>query len=224
MRVMTFNIRHGWRPDGRVDTGMLAAYVAGCRPDIVALQEVDVAMARSRRADQAAEVARAAGLTPAFGPAIRHGVRGRYGNALLVRGELSQVVSVPLPRAGRNERRALLLATAVIDGRRLSLGSTHLSVHPAEVGDQLAAVLDALGTRPLPRLLLGDLNLQAPAVIAALAGGELVLADPAVPTFPARDPRARIDHIAVAGAIISRVEVLDEPPVSDHRALLVELA
>lgn len=224
MRVMTFNIRHGWRPDGRVDTGMLAAYVAGCRPDIVALQEVDVGMARSGRTDQAAVVAGAAGLTSAFGPAIRQGLRGRYGNALLVRGELTEVANVALPRVGRNERRALLLATAVVDGRHLSVASTHLSVDPAEVGAQLAAVLEALGTRPLPRLLLGDLNLQPPAVTVALAGRELVLVDPAVPTFPARAPRARIDHVVVAGARIGRVEVLDEPPVSDHRALLVHLA
>ncbi|MEO6120960.1 MAG: endonuclease/exonuclease/phosphatase family protein, partial [Acidimicrobiales bacterium] len=88
---MTFNVRHGRRPDGQVDTALLAGYLAGWRPDVLALQEVDVGVARSGRVDQATEVARAAGMTVAFGAACRRGIRGRYGNALLVRGEVTEV-------------------------------------------------------------------------------------------------------------------------------------
>ncbi|MGH9154279.1 MAG: endonuclease/exonuclease/phosphatase family protein [Acidimicrobiales bacterium] len=220
---MTFNIRHGCRPDGVVDTAALAGYVAACRPDVLALQEVDQVAARSARADQAGEVGGAAGMAVAFGPACRQGLRGRYGNALAVRGELTDIENLPLVRRGRNERRAVLLATAVVGGRRLSVAATHLSVDRQEVAAQLAGALDALSGRPRPWVLMGDLNLAPPAVIAALAGSDLVLADPAQPTFPAGAPRARIDHVAVAGLVVEAVEVLDEPPVSDHRALVVEL-
>jgi endonuclease/exonuclease/phosphatase family metal-dependent hydrolase len=221
---MSFNIQHGRRPDGRVDTAALARYVAGCRPDVLALQEVDVGVARSGRVDQAVEVARAAGMIVAFGPACRQGRGGRYGNALLVRGALSDVANLALPRRGRNERRAVLAATAEVDGWRVSVAATHLSVDPGEVRDQLRAALDAVAGRPAPRVLIGDLNLVPADVTAALDGRGLVLADTAAPTFPAHAPRARIDHVAVEGALIDRVEVLDRAQVSDHRALVVELS
>jgi len=223
VRIMTFNIQHGRRSDGRIDTELLATYVAGCRPDVVGLQEVDVGVARSGGVDQAATVARAGGFRMVFGPACRQGIRGRYGNALLARGEITDVETMPLPRRGRNERRAGLLATVLVDGHRLSVAVTHLSVDAAEVPGQLAAVVEALAARPLPRVLIGDLNLQAVAVAAGLTGRGLALADTTVPTFPAHAPAARIDHVAVGGATMRRVEVLGEPPVSDHRALVVEL-
>lgn len=223
MRIMTFNVQHGRRPDGRVDTELLAAYVADCRPDVVGLQEVDVSVARSGGADQAAAVARAGGFRVAFGPACRQGRRGRYGNALLVRGEITDIETVPLPRRGRNERRAVLLATVLVDGHRLSVAVTHLSVDAAEIPGQLVAAVEALAARPLPRVLLGDLNLHPAAVAAGLAGRGLALADTTAPTFPAHAPTSRIDHMAVAGATIRRVDVLGAPPVSDHRAVLIEL-
>jgi len=222
VRIVTFNVQHARRPDGGVDTAALAATVAAWHPDVVALQELDAGVARSGRVDQAAEVARAAGLAVAFGPACRVGARGRYGNALLVRGEVAELANLALPRVGRHERRAVLVAAAIVKGCRLSVAATHLSVDPAEAPAQLAAALDALAARPPPRLLLGDLNLRPAAVSAALAGRGMVLADPSQPTFPAADPRARIDHVAVQGLAVERVEVLAAAPVSDHRALLVE--
>lgn len=53
VRLATFNVRHGLRPDGMVDTAMLARAVASLDADVVALQEVDRGQARSDGADQA---------------------------------------------------------------------------------------------------------------------------------------------------------------------------
>ncbi len=224
MRIVTFNVQHGRTPGGRVDSAGLARYCAGLVADLLALQEVDVRVPRSGWADQAARVARASGMAHAFGPARRLGLSGRYGNALFCRGSLSDVEVVVLPQLGRGEQRAALLASARLDGARLSVATTHLSIHHEEAPTQLEAVVAALVARPPPRLLLGDLNLRPEDVAPVVDAGGLTLADPAHPTFPASAPRIRIDHVAVQGLAVRAVEVLSTPPVSDHRGLAVEAA
>ncbi len=222
MRIVTFNVQHGRTARGRVDTGLLARYCATLGAELLGLQEVDARVPRSRLADQAALVALATGMAHAFGPARRLGLAGRYGNALLVDGTLADVEVVALPRAG-GEPRAALLATALIGRSPLSVATTHLSIRPDEAPSQLETVVAALVARPPPRVLLGDLNLRAGDVAPLVEAGGLVLADPAVPTFPADAPRIRIDHVAVDGLAVSSAEVLSRPPVSDHRALAVDV-
>lgn len=223
MRIVTFNIQHGRGGDGAVDCPALASYCAGLRADVLGLQEVDVRARRSGGVDQAAAVAGAAAMTKVFGRACRVGVRGAYGNALLVRGAAAAVEEVALPRVARHEPRTAVLAQAHLPGGELSVAVTHLSVDPSESRRQLDAVLRALSERPLPRLLLGDLNLVADDVAAAIAAAGMSLADPTVPSFPAVAPRARIDHIAVAGLDVVSVEVPPAAPVSDHRPVVAEV-
>lgn len=223
MRIVSFNIRHGLRTEGGVDTSALAAYSAALGADVLGLQEVDAGAGRSGRVDQAAVTADRAGMTAVFGAARRMGWRGAYGNALLVRGALLDVERVALPRLSRHEPRGAVVARALLDEGELSVAVTHLSVDPDESRAQLDAVLAVLSARPLPRVLVGDLNLRVPAIAAAMAGAGLTLADPAEPTFPAGAPRARIDHVAVAGLEVLRVEVPAPAPVSDHRPLVVEV-
>ncbi|MDP9441498.1 MAG: endonuclease/exonuclease/phosphatase family protein, partial [Actinomycetota bacterium] len=147
---------------------------------------------------------------------------GKYGNALLARGPITEVEVLPLPKnARRHEPRAAILASVTLDSRSISVAATHLSIHRPEVHDQLVAVVEALIRRPPPHVLLGDLNLLteevAPVVEAAglsLVGGE--------PTFPASAPRIRIDHVATAG-LTPRSTAVVATPCSDHRALVVEL-
>jgi endonuclease/exonuclease/phosphatase family metal-dependent hydrolase len=220
VRIATFNIQHGRGADGLVDVDRLAETAAGLRADLLALEEVDVGLARSGRSNLAAAVARASGLEVVFGPAHRAGWRGRYGNALLAAGPISEVDVVRLPRIGRRERRSAIIATVDVAGARLSVAATHLAIHPEEAGRQLATVVEALAHRPEPRVLLGDLNLQPWDVAPRVRAAGLELAD-GLPTFPAVAPSIRIDHVALSSHVtIVSVEV-PETPVSDHRPLVV---
>lgn len=224
MRIVSFNIQHGLGPGGVVDAAALASYCAELRGDVIGLQEVDVGARRSGRVDQAESVALATGMTKVFGRAHRIRLRGSYGNVLLVRGTLADVDPIVLPRMSRHEPRAAIIARAALAEGELSLAVTHLSVDPHESRAQLEAVLAAVSKRPLPRVVLGDLNLRAEDVADAFTAAGLSLVDPVTPTFPAVAPRARIDHVAVAGLKVLGVKVLPAAPVSDHRPLLVEVA
>src|SRR4051794_39456295 len=159
MRVATFNVQHGVARNGVVDVDLLAATCASFDADVLGLQEVDDNVRRSGRRDLAADVARMCGMEHRFAPATRVGWRGRYGNALLGRGQVSDVEAIALPRVERHEPRVALLATATAVDRPAVWGAVpHLARDRVESAAQLAAVLQALLHRPPPRLLLGDLN------------------------------------------------------------------
>jgi len=222
MRIVTFNTHHGLTPGGVVDTDALARYCASLHADVLALQEVDVRVGRSGDVDQASAVAAATGMTAYFGPARRMG-RGHYGNALLVRGLIDEATTVPLPRLGHHEERSFILADVIVDDRVFTVGAAHLSVHADEAEQQLEAVLVALRHCHVPRVVVGDLNLSPGQVVPAIQHRAYVLASVTAPTFPAADPHHRIDHFLSEGFDVLSVGVQDAGPVSDHRALVVEV-
>jgi endonuclease/exonuclease/phosphatase family metal-dependent hydrolase len=67
------------------------------------------------------------------------------------------------------------------------------------------------------------LNLAPPEVAPILAEAGFVLAEHG-PTYPADVPRLRLDHVAVDGFVVRRAWVAERAPVSDHRAVVAELA
>jgi endonuclease/exonuclease/phosphatase family metal-dependent hydrolase len=222
VRIVTFNTQHARRSLVWANTDALAGYCAGLGADVMALQELDAGAPRSAWKDQAAAVADAAGMVHVFGRARRVVPLGSHGIALLVRGTIEEARIVPLAHWRRHRGRCAVLAVVTADGRRLSVAATHLSPHRGENVPQLRAVVAELSAMPDPRLLLGDLNLLAAHVEPVLAGTGLRLADPSAPSVPADEPRFRVDHVAVSGLRVQRVEVPPRPPVSDHRAVLVE--
>jgi endonuclease/exonuclease/phosphatase family metal-dependent hydrolase len=195
MRIVTFNIQHGRTPAGRVDVDLVGRVCAGFEADVLGLQEVDVRRPRSGWANTPARVRRATGLHGVFAPAIRG-----YGNALFSTEPITDVRVVRLPRHGRHEPRVLLLGRT----HGLRLGVVHLSIDEAEAREQLA-----VAEQHRPDVLMGDFNLRGE--------GE--------PTWPADNPRIRIDHVvALTGAArVTAAQVLPAPPVSDHRPLQAEV-
>jgi endonuclease/exonuclease/phosphatase family metal-dependent hydrolase len=222
LRIATFNLQHGRGPDGVVEPGRLANALAALDADVLGIQEVDVGVRRSGGVDQAALAAAATGMRVAFGAAIRVRVRGLYGNALLVRGDMWDVELLRMPRPRAGERRAALLARVAVGDRELSVACTHLAVEREEAQRQLDVVVAALARRPEPRVLLGDCNLGAEFVGPVVEAAGMTLA-PGPPTYPAWSPQSRIDHVAVAGLDIVSV-VTPESAVSDHRPLVAEVS
>ena len=97
LRVVTFNIRHAAPKDSHAGLpDKLAEACATLDADILALQEVDVGVPRSGKADLAKVAADACGMAYYFAKARKHAYRGQYGNALLVRGSINDVEVVPL--------------------------------------------------------------------------------------------------------------------------------
>jgi len=220
LRVATFNIKHGSDRDGNIDLPRLSAACSRLEADVLAIQEVDRFARRTRYRDEMRVIARATGLQAVFGEAARRRWRS-YGNVLLARGPISDVEVIRLPRPGDGEQRVAIIARVDIDGVGLAVGATHLSFRAGEGLPQLAVMLDALGRREGPRVLLGDLNLGPEVVEPAVTAAGYRLA-PTGPTFPARGPRTRIDFVAVSGLEILAAST-PEPGVSDHLPVVAEV-
>jgi endonuclease/exonuclease/phosphatase family metal-dependent hydrolase len=211
--------------DGPSDLGRVIAACAALEVDLLGLQELDRGVRATGRVDQPAEIARALGMACAYAPARRHD-GGTSGNALLVRGSLTDVEVLPMVghvRLGRRDRRSALLARARVGDLSLSVAVAHLSIFVIDNVPQEAAVLDALAVRPGPRLLLGDLNRRTAWVAPGAARRGLRLVADDVPTGPRVRPRVRIDHVAVDGLVAAEPTVVDTG-TSDHRALVVEIS
>ena len=97
MRIVTYNVRRCLGLDGTCSPARIAEVVASCRPDVVALQELDVRRARSGHVDQAEAIARELDAGDLFfHPAFRL-VDEEYGDAVITMGQARLVRDGPLP-------------------------------------------------------------------------------------------------------------------------------
>ncbi|MBK3396192.1 endonuclease/exonuclease/phosphatase family protein [Methylobacterium sp. IF7SW-B2] len=236
LRVLTYNVRRCLGGDGRIDPARIAAVIAACRADVVALQELDVGRARSGGIDQAEAIAARLGMRSHFHPALRV-MEELYGDAILTALPCRLVRAEGLPeRAGREPRGALWAAVAVGDAE-VQVVTTHLGLGRHERAAQTDALL---GPRFLgdpacrdPVVLLGDFNALPGSAVHRRLSERLPDAEGSVrrawarPTFPARLPLLRIDHVFVSRGVavreVRRVQGRLARTASDHLPLVADL-
>ena len=251
MRVATFNILHGRAPtDERVDPSALAEAVRQLDADVLALQEVDQNQHRSGFSDLTSVAAEAMGAPYHRFVAAMAGGPGStwvaatgeeqpddaaYGIALLSRYPVTgwQVVrlealpvKVPMrftdrrrPYLVRDEARVAVIARIESPVGQLTVVGTHLSFIPWWNLRQLHRLVRATRSLHGPVVLMGDLNMDSRR--AAMVTGLQPAATHA--TFPAGDPQEQIDHILWRGALTAERSAAVHLPISDHRALWVEV-
>jgi endonuclease/exonuclease/phosphatase family metal-dependent hydrolase len=232
LRVVTFNIRHAAPKDSyRGLPDQLAAACASLNADVLALQEVDVGVPRSGRANLAEVAADACGMAYYFAKTRKHAYQGQYGNALLVRGSIADAEVVKLSGDHRHtvpvgpwalkpfrEPRNAIIATITVDGNVISAGTGHFAAYPSARRQQLTTAAERLVERPVPRLLLGDFNIPWPQAAEWLAPYGLTLAEAELSS----GQRHGIDHVALAGLTATYAETR-WLPISDHPAKIVEV-
>lgn len=253
MRMATFNILHGRSVhDGSVELGRLEESVKRIDADVLALQEVDLDQPRSARADLTALAAEAMGaVTHRFVAAISGtpgatwmAATGReqpgtaaYGIALLCRYPVQSWQVMRLPRIPvtfpmylrepkkvlmvHEEPRAVVVARLDTPLGPMTVANTHLSFVPGWNRVQLRHLVRDLRGFPGPRVLMGDLNMVPPRTGRWRGLRSLGVA----PTFPAHAPTRQLDHILTDDPAL-RVDDVQAPelPISDHRALVVDVS
>lgn len=252
MRVATFNILNGrTASDHEVDLDVFQAAIASLDADVLALQEVDRSQPRSGHADLTAEAAEAMGAVDhrfvaalSGGPGAtwiaatgrEHPDAAAYGISLLSRHPVSawEVVRLPtlhtrvpmwfrgnrLPLLVRDEPRVAVAAVIDTPDGALTVANTHLSFVTWWGGRQLKALMASLNGVEHPLVLMGDLNMS-PERAAAITGMRSLID---APTFPVDAPREQLDHVLAddsSQALAAEARVM---PISDHRALVVDLA
>ena len=213
---MTWNVHRCVGVDRRLDVGRVAAVIAQQKPDVVALQELDVCRPRTGAVDQAHAIAQRLGMHFHFHAAFTV-EEERYGDALLTAAPHSVLKAGGLPTLpirGLEPRGALWLELE-LDGRRLQVLNTHLGLVPHEQRAQAIALTGpdwtgARGRSDPPLIVVGDFNAtpyaQAYRTLAARFIDARVQAPGAgrTPTFPSRLPMLTIDHVFLEGKVRAR--------------------
>ncbi len=215
LRVMTWNV-HGFR----AGTKPIAEAVRAEDPDVVILNETGYLGFRLRR------FSRRLGMEGSTGATLRW----RIPNAVLVKPPWRVVrgrVAV-LPRSGRTLRRGAVLAQLGRTGQRLWVVGTHLGLSGQERIEHARVLTDLLAARH-PALLGGDLNEDESGAAArwiAERYWDAASSSTDAFTFPAREPRARIDYLFVSdGVRVDRVWMGDSrfAELSDHLPVFADL-
>jgi endonuclease/exonuclease/phosphatase family metal-dependent hydrolase len=239
-RILTYNVHSCRGTDGRLDVGRVAAVIAEARPDIVALQELDVRRARTGRVDQAHAIAERLGMAFHFNAAF-HVAEEQYGDAILSALPIKLIKSGPLPTLprlrGLERRGALWVEIETPGGRTLQIVNTHLGLVPAEQRAQAKHLLgeDWLGHPKCqdPLILLGDFNATPRYAAYKMIAAQLIDARRAAGvrrgalTFPSRLPMLRIDHIFVSPSVqVAALRAVDGPlakAASDHLPIVADV-
>lgn len=234
LRVMTYNVRNCRGRDGICDPARIAEVIAHHQPDIVGLQEVDVARRRSGGVDQAQAIAMHLKMTSHFHPAL-HVAEERYGDAILTTLPSRLIKAGPLPSLG--EQRGALWVAVTIGDEEVNVFNTHLGLRPRERIRQVETLLGPtwLGhpdARVRPTIFMGDFNAGPSSAPFKLLSRHFMevqaeAADRPRATFPAWFPLLRIDHIFVRGLAVTRSHVDGSGlarRASDHLPLVASVA
>jgi endonuclease/exonuclease/phosphatase family metal-dependent hydrolase len=228
LHVLAYNIKHGEGMDGVIDLERTAAVIRALDPDVVALQEVDSAVERTYRLDQATVLGELTGMHSAFGGFFDY-QGGRYGMALLSRYPLLSVENHRLPDGAEPRTALVVRIDPEEDGDGIFVVGIHLYATASERSAQAGRLLEIFRHVTAPIILAGDFNSTPKSEVMALFRlDSWVIPDKGEDhlTFPSDAPEREIDYILVRPAErfeIVRIDVIDEPLASDHRPVFMEL-
>ena len=241
LRVMTYNI-YGARatsPANAADLDAIAEVIRRQNPDFVTLNEVDVFTNRTGKdVRQARDLAEKLGMEWHFSKAIdRDG--GEYGDAVLSKYPILEKRSYRLPCAAEQpgEDRSLCVIRVQIDGKDLSVASTHLD-HLSGDASRLVQATEIRRIRDTELegdlILCGDLNAIPSSNVIATMTSFLTNTGPIDQyTFPSDDPSRKIDYIMYAPIehfgvqncqVVSRGDQqVGGVDASDHRPVIADI-
>lgn len=241
VRAMTYNIHSCVNTNREVNPQNVAKIIGELDADIVALQEVDAEKTTGKNQNQARILAEILNMDYVFFPVESNGLHA-FGLAILSSFSFEEYYYEWLPNLYPKlnpRKRGVIRATLQTPAGLIYCFNTHLSLYKLERRKQLKALLDNNWLSSVPEdkpvIFCGDLNAGALSktyrkLAKYLIDVQKALDDPLLPkpTFHAKSPLFRIDHIFISRHFNPlKVEVTintDTQMASDHLPLIAELA
>ncbi|MNK11450.1 hypothetical protein D3C87_294920 [compost metagenome] len=228
IKVMTYNIHIG-NPPSEVASARNLQAIANVinlqKPDLVALQEVDVNTTRSGKdVDQAKELARLTGMYYFYTKAIDY-QGGQFGDAVLSRLPIIESKRYELsvnPELG-GETRSVAMIVVEKEGIRFNFASTHLDHLTSDINrdHQARELVNHIKVLDKPLIIAGDLNsLPTSNTIKTLQEQLTYACSSNCPlTFPSVNANRTIDYILINKPekfIVKDYRIVNEGYASDH--------
>ncbi|MBN1536477.1 MAG: endonuclease/exonuclease/phosphatase family protein [Anaerolineales bacterium] len=216
--VLTYNIQQGYSPAGERNYEEQMALIRSLSPDIIGLQESDTARFSGGNADIVRTFSQGLGMYAYYGPRT---VTGTFGIALL------SLYPIENPRTffmySLGEQTASIEATITIKDKKYHILVTHLG-NDGPIIQQENILKQLEGKQNV--IAMGDFNFEPTTeqyrlTTQSFADAWVLTGSPLPPTLQAEK---LIDHFFVSTEIpVLSVEYIDSP-VSDHPAVVMEVA
>ncbi|QQE12212.1 endonuclease/exonuclease/phosphatase family protein [Planctomycetota bacterium] len=236
LRIMTYNIQTGHGHDHAINLNRAASLINDCKPDLVALQEIDCKAERSSFDDQAAILAQLTNMNHFFAPATnRYG--GDYGNAILSRFPIQSPTYHQLNQVSDRESRNLAAITiSPSPDTSIRLLATHLDHIPEDETDRITQTHHIINIiqqlEDTPTILAGDFNAipgSTPLQILSPYFDNPSLThdnNPPTLTWPAQAPIMRLDYILTSKPhpwTCTKLQIIPDAIASDHFPVIADL-
>jgi len=217
LRVLTYNIQQGYSADGRRNYAGQLELIRSLKPDLVGLEETDVARFSGGNADVVRTISQGLNMYVYYGPRT---VTGTFGIALLSRYPLHNPRTFFMYSSA--EQTAAIQAEITVNGKQYEILVTHLGndgpiIQQQQVLSRLAGLQNVIA--------LGDFNFdqttdQYKLTTQALEDAWVTAGSPATADL---DMGHLIDHIFISPGLPVQMAQYIASPASDHPALLAEL-
>lgn len=199
LTIMSYNLRFG----ELATMERLAEEIKAQKPDFVALQEVDVNSMRTMAPHNNGvnfinELAELTGMFGYFGKTLNFSVEGGYyGIGILSRYPAESIEALPLPNPKNEEPRIMLKGVFRLKyDLPFVFASTHFDFKSPETQLlQAEYVLRNLKQCKLPVIIGGDFNCEQNSKALQVLADSCITLSGTAPTFPAKKPEKRLDHI-----------------------------
>jgi len=234
VKIMSYNIRHGEGMDTLMDLSRSAEIIKSQAPDLCGLQEIDHFCMRSDSIGQTDYLAQQTGMKGTFGKFMNF-QGGQYGMASLSAKPLLSTKVLQLPDGKHEPRSAIVHEVQIADGCIIVFANVHFDWISEREGissrlNQAQALMKYIDTLNKATIITGDFNCtpDSPTMQYFTEQGFVFVnkGDDNL-SFQGKN-KGEIDHVIYrnSGHVTFKkksILLLEEPVVSDHRPLIVEL-
>ncbi len=222
MKIMTYNIHSCIDMQKKNSLSRIAGLIRQERPAVVGLNEAECFSPRTCFVNQPKRLAAARNMMYSYGPTIKLGPIGFFGNAVLSRYPIVEMKNFALP--SKREPRCCLRTVLRTSNGYITVFSTHLGLNREQRFKQIDELVRLVRTEKNPVILMGDFNCGTDQLAplsellqdtGAMFGSKL--------TYPFDKPVDRIDYILVSRDIACKEVYIPFNDASDHLPVIADL-
>ncbi len=234
LKIMSYNIRHGEGLDTVLDLSRSAKIIKSLALDLCGLQEVDNFCLRSDSIGQTDYLAQKTKMKGTFGKFMNF-QGGEYGMATLSDKPFKSTKVLQLPNAKYEPRSSIVHEVQIADGCNIVFANVHFDWINEKEGSyirlsQAKVLMKYIDTLNKATIIIGDFNCtpDSPTMQYFAEQGFVFVQKGEDNLSFQGENKAEIDHVIYRNADNvnfkkKSVQLINEPTVSDHRPLIVEL-